>query len=249
VTGAYTQVRPPVRARRRRWPIVVLVFLLLLAAIFVVADRVAVTVAEDQVATKLADQRPFIGKPAVSIHGFPFLTQAIGGKYDDIEVTGVGEPISGMTGARVDAHLHGVHIPLSAVRQGRPDTVPVDRVDVAISVPLAELARVAGVPSLTLSSQGSNVLAQAPVDVPGVGKVTLSATVHLSIADNHLDGALSNLRALGTSLPSSVADAAAKGLNIHVPLPNLGFDSAVAGVHAAGGNVVFTGSGRHIVLR
>jgi hypothetical protein len=228
---------------------VLVVFLVLLAAILVAADRVAVAVAENRVATKLADQRPFSGTPSVSIHGFPFLTQAAGGTYHDIELTGAGEPIAGMVGAHVDVQLHGAHIPLSAVRT-RVDTVPVDRVQVTVTVPLVQLARVAGVPNLKLSAmKDGDLLAQAPVSLPGLGSITLSGTVHLDITSSGLDGTLSNVRALGTALPSSVNDAAKQALHLHVALPNLGFSSAVASARASGANIVFAGSARNVVLR
>jgi DUF2993 family protein len=234
--------------RRRHWPVVLVVLLVLLGGILIAADRVAVAVAEDRVATKLAGQRPFSGTPSVSIHGFPFLTQAAGGTYHDIELTGAGEPIAGMVGAHVDVQLHGAHIPLSAVRT-HVDTVPVDRVQVAISLPLVQLARVAGVPNLKLSSKNGDLVAQAPVNLPGIGSVTLSGTVHLDVTSSGLDGTLSDIRAVGSVLPGSIADAAKQALHLHVALPDLGFSSALAGAHASGANIVFTGSARNVVLR
>lgn len=244
MSGSYSAPR----SRRRRWPVVLVVLLALLAGILVVVDRVAVAVAQDEVATKLAGQRPFSGKPSVSIHGFPFLTQTVGGIYHDIEVTGLGEPIAGMVGAHVDAQLHGAHIPLSSLRT-RPDTVPVDRVQVTVTIPLVQLARVAGVPNLKLSTQNGNLVARAPISLPGVGSITLSGTVHLDVTSSGLDGTLTDIRALGSVLPSSVTDDAKQALHLHVALPNLGYGSTVTSAHAVGSNIVFTGSARNVVLR
>lgn len=235
-------------AARRRWPIALIVVVLVLAGVFVAADRIAVRVAEDRVATRLADQRPFHGKPSVRIRGFPFLTQALDGTYHDIELTGLGEPVAGMVGAHVKATLHGAHIPLSAARTG-VHTVPVDRVDVTVTVPLLQLARAAGVPNLTLSSHKGQLVAQSPYRLPGIGSITLSATVHLALTKDGLDGTLGQLSALGAILPGGVTDAARQAMRIHLPLPDLGFDSALGGVHVVGGNVVLTGSARHVVLR
>lgn len=234
--------------RRRRWPVVLVVLVVLLGGILIAADRVAVAVAQDRVATKLADQRPFSGTPSVSIHGFPFLTQAANGTYHDIELTGPGEPIAGMTGAHVDVELHGAHIPLSAVRT-HVDTVPVDRVEVTITLPLQELARVAGVPDLKLSARSGDLVAQAPVSLPGIGSVTLSGTVILNVTGSGLDGTLGDISALGGVLPSSVTNVAKQALHFHVALPNLGFGSASVTAHVAGSSIVFAGSGRNVVLR
>ena len=245
VSGNYSSRRT---RRGRRWPIVLVVLAVVLGGILVAADRIAVAVAQDRVATKLADQRPFAGRPSVHIHGIPFLTQAVDGKYDDIELTGLGEPIAGMVGARVDVQLHGAHIPLSAVRT-RVDTVPVDRVAVAVTLPLLQLARVAGVPNLKLSSKNGDLIAEAPVSLPGFGSVTLSGTVHIDVTSAGLGGTLSDIHALGGVLPSSVTAAATRALHLHVALPKLGFGSAVTTARVAGGNIIFSGSARNVVLR
>ena len=243
--GSWDRPRPPVR--RRRWPIVLLIMVVLLGAIFVVADRIAVSIAQDRVATRLAGQRPFEGTPKVTIHGFPFLTQAAGGRYSEIEVSGTGQELAGMTGATVDAQLHGAHIPLSGVGGG-VKTVPVDQVDVSITIALTQVARAAGVPGLTLTSRNGSVVATAPIDLDGLGHVTLSATVHLAITGGALDGSLTNLRAASATLPSGLVAAAEQLLRIHVVLPNLGFDSAVATARTSGTDVVFTGSARNVTL-
>src|SRR6266487_4063862 len=80
----------PRRTRRRRWPLVLTVVFALLLVALVIADRVAVSAADAAVEKRLAEQAPFdaSNKPDVSIRGFPFLTQALSGKYDDIEVSG-----------------------------------------------------------------------------------------------------------------------------------------------------------------
>jgi hypothetical protein len=120
---------------------------------------------------------------------------------------------------------------------------------VTVTLPLLQLARVAGVPNLKLTSENGDLVAQAPVSLPGVGSVTLSGTVHLDVTSSGLDGTLTDVRAIGGALPSSVTDAAKQALHFHVALPNLGFSSAVAEAHASGANIVFTGSARNVVLR
>src|SRR6266480_3369678 len=105
----------PRRARRRRWPWVLAVVFVLLLVALVIADRVAVSAADAAVEKRLAEQAPFgaSNKPDVSIRGFPFLTQALSGKYDDIEVSGDSLRLEQVSGVDFDAHMHGVHVPLS----------------------------------------------------------------------------------------------------------------------------------------
>ncbi|MGP3977475.1 LmeA family phospholipid-binding protein [Streptomyces sp. 8N114] len=70
-----------------------LVILVVLAGLFVAADRIAVNLAEDEVAKKLKSQlgSTSSGDPSVSIEGFPFLTQIAGKDLDKVtvEVEGV----------------------------------------------------------------------------------------------------------------------------------------------------------------
>ena len=63
-----------------------LIVLVVLAALLVVADRVGVVVAENRLAGQIQQQLVLDSKPDVSIHGIPFLTQAIRGRYKDIRV-------------------------------------------------------------------------------------------------------------------------------------------------------------------
>lgn len=70
-----------------------LVILVVLAGLFVAADRVALNMAEDEVAKKLKAELevPDSGDASVSIKGFPFLTQVASKELDDVqaELTGI----------------------------------------------------------------------------------------------------------------------------------------------------------------
>ncbi|HZB29380.1 MAG TPA: DUF2993 domain-containing protein, partial [Streptosporangiaceae bacterium] len=65
---------------------VLLVLLFVLIIVVIAADRVGVAVAQDQIAKQVAAQNDLPSKPDVKIHGIPFLTQAIGGNYQRIDV-------------------------------------------------------------------------------------------------------------------------------------------------------------------
>ena len=74
-------------AGRRRWPIVLLVLLLVLVGLFVAADRIALGLAEDKAATALQSSQNLPQKPDVSVEGFPFLTQLLAGNFGEVVVT------------------------------------------------------------------------------------------------------------------------------------------------------------------
>ena len=74
------------RRRRRKWPWVVLGIVLVLVALFVVLDRVAVAYAENQAAQQMQSQG-FPTKPDVTIKGFPFLTQVAARRLNDVHIS------------------------------------------------------------------------------------------------------------------------------------------------------------------
>src|SRR3954453_5389351 len=98
----------------RRAVIVVIVILGLL----VVADRVALAAAEHVVAGRIQDDQGLSDRPDVTIHGFPFLTQALAGRYDEVTVHVRGLRDRTVPVAKLTVDLHGVHVPLGAVTSG-----------------------------------------------------------------------------------------------------------------------------------
>ncbi|MGI5197003.1 DUF2993 domain-containing protein [Streptomyces sp. CA-288835] len=65
---------------------ILLIVAVILGGLFVIADRVAVGFAEDEAADQLKTSEGLASTPNVSIKGFPFLTQVVGGELDEIEV-------------------------------------------------------------------------------------------------------------------------------------------------------------------
>jgi hypothetical protein len=63
-----------------------LILLVVLGGLFVIADRVAVGFAEDEAADRIRSTEGLAATPDVSIGGFPFLTQVVGGELDDVKI-------------------------------------------------------------------------------------------------------------------------------------------------------------------
>ncbi|GAA2269874.1 hypothetical protein GCM10010145_00260 [Streptomyces ruber] len=63
-----------------------IIVVVVLGGLFVIADRVAVNFAENEAADRLRANEGLASTPDVSIKGFPFLTQVVGGELDDVEV-------------------------------------------------------------------------------------------------------------------------------------------------------------------
>ncbi|MET9850141.1 LmeA family phospholipid-binding protein [Streptomyces ossamyceticus] len=93
---------------------ILVIVAVILGGLFVVADRVAVGFAEDEVAQKLKSSEGLTVTPDVSINGFPFLTQVAGGELDDVEVgisdyeATTGNSDDSIRIADLTAHMRGV---------------------------------------------------------------------------------------------------------------------------------------------
>ncbi|MEU6392908.1 DUF2993 domain-containing protein [Streptomyces sp. NPDC046939] len=91
---------------------ILLIFVVIVGGLFVIADRVAVNFAEDKAADRIRTSEGLADTPDVSIKGFPFLTQVVGGTLDDVEI-GIKDydAKSGSGSIRIadlDAEMHGV---------------------------------------------------------------------------------------------------------------------------------------------
>ncbi|GAA4787041.1 DUF2993 domain-containing protein [Streptomyces ziwulingensis] len=93
---------------------ILLIIVVILGGLFVAADRLALNFAEGEVADRLKTSENLSTTPDVSIKGFPFLTQVVGGELDDVEV-GIDdfEATAGDSGEKIrvdglEAHMKGV---------------------------------------------------------------------------------------------------------------------------------------------
>lgn len=94
---------------------ILLILVVIFGALFIAADRIAVHFAESEAADRAQRTQGLTSKPKVDIKGFPFLTQVLSKKLDDVEVTANGIEATGTGGQtlRVDrfqADLHGVRM-------------------------------------------------------------------------------------------------------------------------------------------
>ncbi len=242
----------PRRARRRRWPWVLAVVFVLLLVALVIADRVAVSAADAAVEKRLAEQAPFdaSNKPDVSIRGFPFLTQALSGKYDDIEVSGDSLRLEQVSGVDFDAHMHGVHVPLSKALSREVKSLPIDRVDASVGIPYAEAARLTGIKGLTLSAGRSGVLhVSVPVSTGGpLGTVDASADATVRVSGNRVSYKVGRISVAGAQLPAALASAVASQMDGAFTLPSLPYRLEVTGVTATSSGVQVTAHAAHIVV-
>ncbi|MDO5498549.1 MAG: DUF2993 domain-containing protein [Propionibacteriaceae bacterium] len=76
------------RKRRGCGPIALLIALVVVLGVLVGVDRVAIGQVETYVARTLRTQLQLAEEPAVTIHGFPFLTQVARNRFDRVDLSG-----------------------------------------------------------------------------------------------------------------------------------------------------------------
>jgi len=129
------------RGRRlRRWVIALVVLVLLLVG----ADFGAAAFAEHTISQKVRTQLQLSDDPSVTIHGFPFLTQALGGDYGHISVSAAGIPVADkLQDVAVNAELENVSAPLSDLTAGNTKSITIGELTGSVTIKAADLARVA----------------------------------------------------------------------------------------------------------
>jgi hypothetical protein len=226
---------------------VLVVLLVLLLGGAVVADRVGVGIAEDQVAQQIAERGGLAGTPDVDITGFPFLTQAVSGRYTDVRVSLTADQLGQPAGTRAQVSLRGVRIPLSDVLSGSVQEVPVDRIDGTATLSYALLAQQLGGDTTVAPADGglriTRTVSLLGYDFP----VTGAGAVVLDGRDVVVD--VQQAAAAGVDVPGFVLDRAADLLDFRYPVPALPFGLRLTSIDPGRGGVHVGVEARDTVLR
>jgi hypothetical protein len=211
-------------------------------------DRILVGLAERKASEYLSE--PF-GHPAtVRVHGTPFLTQALRGRYRNVEVLGtlrVGE----IAGATLVAHLVNAYLPLRELLGGRARELPCEHVTGRLVLPYGELARVAKIPGLVLDFEGERLMATASLPVPGIsqlarvgGEAVLSLTPEGTVWLR-----VRGVSVAGFTLPGGMLNQLLPTLTVPIPLPSLPYGLRLDELRPTANGLVVDGSAQAMVFR
>jgi hypothetical protein len=212
------------------------VLVLVLAALLVVADRVGVSVAEDRVADRIAAEGQLAAPPEVDITGFPFLTQAVAGRYEEVRIDLTAADLGQPEGTRADVALRGVQVPLSDVLDGSVQEVPVERVDGTATLSYDLLAAQLG-PGTELARDGDGLRITRTVELLD-RQVPLTASGQVTLEGSDLVVDVEDAAGAGVDLPGFVVDQAADLLDLRYTVPPLPFGLRLTGVTPAADGVV-----------
>ncbi|MCX4686408.1 DUF2993 domain-containing protein [Kitasatospora purpeofusca] len=139
--------------------------LVVLSGVLVGADRIAVGVAEDEAADQILKSGRMSQKPHVSIEGFPFLTQVVTQKLDDVRISADGLTVGE---GKDKVALHSFSARLSGVEVS--DNMSSATVDTGSGSGLIDYADL------------SRLLPPASELVPNAGRLSLGGGTRLSLS-------------------------------------------------------------------
>ena len=223
------------RRRRRRWPWVVLGIVLVLVALFVVLDRVAVAYAENQAAQQMTSQG-FPTKPDVTIKGFPFLTQVAAKHINDVHVTASNVPAGpvkfSFTADATDVLLNPGFQSGTISHVTGTGVIPFSSMRSALG---------GGGSGLTISSAGGNTM-KIGLNVLGFD-VSMTGTIE-QVGPNTLKVHLNPPSGIPAQLPiPSNFTIHIPTLPMHLQIQSVRVTSEGVVVHATGSNIKFSQSG------
>lgn len=224
---------------------VLLISILVLLGIAVAADRVLVVVTENQLASAIQAEGQLPAEPDISIEGFPFLTQAVSGRYDSVRV-GVDVQALGLPpGASVDIQLLGAQVPLNSVLSGSVTSVPVDKVIGTVTFPFDYIGEQLN--GALVTRDGSGLRVETTVSLLGQD-FPVAATAELALVGREVVLSASNVEGFGTELPDEVTAVVLDLLDLSLPIPELPFGLLFTGIQVVGDGLQVVAEGDDIVL-
>lgn len=212
-----------------------------------VLDRALAALAERKASEYLS--APF-GHPAtVRVLGTPFLTQALRGRYRDVEVVG-GLQIGDISGATLVAHVTNAYLPPRELLGGRARELPCEHVAGRLLIPYSELSRVARIPGLSLAFTGGRLMATAALPVPGISQLArVSGEAVLSLSGS--GGVWLRIRGVsvaGISLPSVALSQLLPTLTVPIQLPALPYGLRLDELRPTPEGLAIDGSAQAVVF-
>lgn len=251
-----------------------IITVLVVVALAVAADFAAAAAAEYAVAKQLRQQLKLASDPSVRINDFPFLAQAVNGRYSAIDVRAGGLSVDPLHDLEVEATLHDVAAPLSQVISGKLQAVHAEQVDGRVRIKDSDLGRAIGFEDLRLQRPSDQEIKdllpagtptgnappgnRAPVrlvattdltgqrtEIVGIGVIELTGgLVRITISDVRL----SRDGVGSVSLPRGIRQTLLKTLNTDVRPGGLPFAVTPTRVWVETGAVVVEGTADNVTL-
>jgi hypothetical protein len=217
--------------------------LIVLIGLVIAADRIGLRVAQDEIAKNVASQYQLDHRPKVTIKGFPFLTQAVDGKYDEIDVN-VGDLTQlGVKLTNATVTLKGVKAPMSDAVHGDSSKMVADSAVSTVTVGYADVDKEAP-RGMKVSAKGSALQVHGPVTVLGLSR-TMTATVTVQPAGRSVRVVPQTVRTGGATLPIGLVQQA---FSFTVPVKGLPLGTRISEVRVEPDGLRVSASAEHVKL-
>jgi hypothetical protein len=233
---------------RKGWIIAVVILVVVLIA----ADRISLLIAESQIADRVQKSQELSSRPHVTIKGFPFLTQVLGGRYHEVDVSVRGITRNSLTVDKLTVKAHGVSVPLSKVVSGSVSEVPVDHAEAVVSVGYANLnAYIAGQLGEVLKVSGANGKLRLTGTLPVPPRISLSADATIDVAGSAITLRPAALSSVLAKLAGSgvTAGTVEKFLTVRLPISQLPFGISLRSATVTPTALVIAASASGLTLR
>ena len=210
------------------------------AVLFVIADRVGVYVAERAAADTIKTSQHLSSSPNVDIAGFPFLTQLVAGDFDKITISADDLPVGDQARELDVSHLKVVLHDVSVSRDF--SSVHAATADATAQVTYAELSKTLGV-RVTYAGR-DRIRASTSVTVLGrsvSGSITARPQLHgskLGFGATRIDG----VGGLAASLTAELN----KVFDLDIPFSDIPFNVQLRALRAAPDGITVGLAGRDL---
>ncbi len=223
----------------------VLIVLAVLVALLVAADRLAVRLAQNMAESALASTGRFGERPTVQIHGFPFLTQAVTRRLEQVDVHGQRIRANDTRLERLDARLYGVQ-----VRNLEARDIQVERLEGSAFITYAYLRRAIDRSGIREISPGEDGTIRVAGTIQLFGQsVRVRADGALDVADgNRISFRPERVTADGVDLGDSALERLTRRFTLTAPVPGLPAGTRLTAVRATEQGVEADLAGENVSL-
>ncbi len=220
----------------------ILIILAVLLILLVVADRIAVHVAQRKIAGRVASAYHLAVPPSVTIPGFPFLTQVAAGRYNEVDVALSSLTSGGVHVQDLRARFTGVRAPLVRLLGNGSASVTADNATATALIPFASVQRRLP-PGITLGADRGTLKLSGKVGYQGF-HVPVSAAVSLRVTATAIEVSPHNVTVGGTiALPPGPLGSR---LAITLPVHDLPMHLKVTSVRVTSGGFEVSASARGV---
>ena len=242
----HAPVGQPPRTPRSRTVMIAVISVLAVLAVLIAGDRVANAVAQNTLAGQLQSELSTPTKPEVSIGGFPFVTQVLGGSFSSVRVTAddatITEGPSTVAIARLDATLTGI------TATDRYQNIVADRGEATALVDWTGISTLAG---QQVSYEADDRM-RIDFSVP-IGRLSIDGFItgrpQLDVDAQTITVENPQVSVASVDVPQAVVDAVSRLVLQPFPIQDLPYDISVTGLTVQPDGVLLSGTGQDIPVR